>query len=388
MAHLVTGYKGTAHITPADDGAFNAALIGTGDYVLPIGEQFEAQIITNNSVRIFDGNLVMQGRHVNIPAGTYEDVTIANGAQDTSRNDLIVMRYTKDGATGIETAELAVVQGAATSGTAEDPAVVTGDILAGAEEHEMPLYRVSIVGLTVESVTPLFAVISNITDHYSKDEVDKIRNALETLINANHVTLEALGITASATELNHMKGVTAGVQGQLDGKMADRSVQDSTSAGTLANSRSGFCTERDIYYGLPTINGSHSYTSSTNIYAPTSVGTKGYHLESNGSGAPVWVQGAGGWTATKITSEGGFGTKSFNVDTTKHDFIVIEMTIAGNMANRLIPCGIVGTFGTYTDGAGYSATNVSITCTTTKLTFTLGSTNQTESLKVYYLDRK
>lgn len=67
-----------------------------------------------------------------------------------------------------------------------------------------------------------------------------------------------------------------------------KSIQDSSSAGTLSSSRTGLCTERDIYYGLPTINGSHSYTSNTNIYAPTSVGTKGYVLVSNGSGAPSW----------------------------------------------------------------------------------------------------
>lgn len=54
--------------------------------------------------------------------------------------------------------------------------------------------------------------------YYTEDEVNAIRSALETLINAKPDTLEALGITASATELNHMKGVTAGVQGQLDGK--------------------------------------------------------------------------------------------------------------------------------------------------------------------------
>lgn len=72
------------------------------------------------------------------------------------------------------------------------------------------------------------------------------------------------------------------------GDAAFKSCQDSTSAGTLSSSRTGLCTERNIYYGLPTINGSHTYTSSTNIYAPTSVGTNGYVLVSNGSGAPSW----------------------------------------------------------------------------------------------------
>jgi len=48
-------------------------------------------------------------------------------------------------------------------------------------------------------------------------------------------------------------------------------------------------TERDIYYGLPTINNSHSYTSSTTIYAPTAGGTANYVLWGNGTtAAPIW----------------------------------------------------------------------------------------------------
>lgn len=69
-------------------------------------------------------------------------------------------------------------------------------------------------------------------------------------------------------------------------------------------------TERDIYYGLPTINNSHSYTSSTTIYAPSAGGTSGYILKANGAtSAPSWVQyvpvasggtGVGSWTANRI----------------------------------------------------------------------------------------
>ena len=66
-----------------------------------------------------------------------------------------------------------------------------------------------------------------------------------------------------------------------------KSVTDSSSASAISTGTS-LTTERDIYYGLPTINGSHAYTSSTNIYAPTVVGTSGYMLVSSGSGAPSW----------------------------------------------------------------------------------------------------
>lgn len=68
-----------------------------------------------------------------------------------------------------------------------------------------------------------------------------------------------------------------------------KAVSDSSSASALSSTDTNVPTVRDIYYGTPTINGSKAYTSSTNIYAPTAVGTSEYVLKSNGSGAPSWA---------------------------------------------------------------------------------------------------
>lgn len=66
-------------------------------------------------------------------------------------------------------------------------------------------------------------------------------------------------------------------------------LSDSQSANALGTS-SNLVTERDVYYGLPTINNSHSYTSSTTIYAPTSAGTANQVLISaGGTSAPTWT---------------------------------------------------------------------------------------------------
>lgn len=67
-----------------------------------------------------------------------------------------------------------------------------------------------------------------------------------------------------------------------------KAVSDSSSASALSSTDTNVPTVRDIYYGTPTINGSKAYTSSTNIYAPTSSGTNKALLMSTGSGAPVW----------------------------------------------------------------------------------------------------
>ena len=71
------------------------------------------------------------------------------------------------------------------------------------------------------------------------------------------------------------------------GAACAKGVTDSTSASAISTGTS-LVTERDVYYGLPTINGSHTYNYSTNIYAPTAVGSSGQVLKSNGSGAPSW----------------------------------------------------------------------------------------------------
>ena len=155
--HLVTGYAGQEHITALDQGAFNAALIGTGQFVLDKGNVLKAQIISNNLIRVLDGELMMQGRFVRLDPGTYVDLAIENGAQGVKRNDLIVARYTKNMANGVESVDLVVIKGTATSGNPSDPAYTTGDITNGASnQHDFPLWRIPLNGLNVGSPVALF----------------------------------------------------------------------------------------------------------------------------------------------------------------------------------------------------------------------------------------
>lgn len=158
--HLVTGRSGFEHITPSDHGAFHNALLISGSYVLNTGNKFAASVITSNSIRISDGELIMQGRHVRLAPGEIVNVTIENGAQDYKRNDLIVARYVKDGTTGVESVNFVVIQG--TPGTtATDPAYNTGNILNGALKADFPLYRVPLDGLTVGTPVRLFETKDN-----------------------------------------------------------------------------------------------------------------------------------------------------------------------------------------------------------------------------------
>lgn len=158
---LIDSYAGGPHITETQIGLANQATFGPDDYVLGGGRESEAQVLTNNSIRIFDAVYCIQGRRDVIPASGYTDVTIANGTQGMNRNDIIVRRYKKDESSEIESTEYAVIKGTPNAGEALDPEVTIGDIRTGATLHEMKLYRVKIEGLNITAVEPLFNILKN-----------------------------------------------------------------------------------------------------------------------------------------------------------------------------------------------------------------------------------
>ncbi len=156
---IVTGYQGKNHVTSNDIGGFQQGVVGVEDYVLGVGEKAKATLISNNSVRISDGELVMQGVHWRIKPGTYENVTINNGSQGMRRKDAIIARYRKNSGTGVESIELAVLQGTPTYSTPTAPTPTTGNIRSGALKHEMILYVVELNGLNVVGIEPAFKAV-------------------------------------------------------------------------------------------------------------------------------------------------------------------------------------------------------------------------------------
>ena len=157
--HIVTGYAGEAHITAADHGALNAAVFGSGEYVLEKGNQFAASVITSNTVRVLDGDIMMQGRYARLNEGKFVDLTIENGTPNELRHDLIVARYTKNTNTGVEEINLVVIKGTSVAENPVDPEYTSGNIIEdSAILNDMPLYRIPLDGLTVGAPVPLFSV--------------------------------------------------------------------------------------------------------------------------------------------------------------------------------------------------------------------------------------
>ena len=184
---LVTGKRGEPHIKSEHIGSFNNAIIGDGGkYVLDSGKKFSYEIVSNNLLRIYDGDAVNQGRHMLIKRGEYVDVPIENGTQSQKRSDIIVLKYKKNTSTGVETAGLDIIKGVP-GDVPTDPEYLSTDILTSATEDDMPLYRVYLNGLNIESVEPLFDVLVPIKK--MKDMQEEIEQLNSDLTNFKQVYL-------------------------------------------------------------------------------------------------------------------------------------------------------------------------------------------------------
>lgn len=226
MIHLITGYKGYEHIKSSDQGRFNAAFFGQGQFVMNFGNNLSATITSNNNVRILDGDILMHGRHISINQGTYEDVTIATGTSGKNRVDLIVMTYEKNESDGKEDAYIEVIKGTESTGTATTPTYTSGNILEGASKNQMPLYKVTVSGVVLSSVEKLFTVIPTYKD-LATQYAQQFQQACETYLGALNILDSSSGILANELE-NQLAGA-------LGVKQIAESKQDAKTAITTSN---------------------------------------------------------------------------------------------------------------------------------------------------------
>ena len=157
MLHLVTAHLDEPHVTAENQGNLNIEIFGNGDFVFDAGRNFEAGIISNNLVRIYDGRAMMEGRYFELDEGDYEDVTVENGTQGQKRIDLIVARYVKDSETAIETISLEIIKGTP-SETPVQPEYNDGSILAGDTLVDFPMYAIHLDGISIENIEQLFEI--------------------------------------------------------------------------------------------------------------------------------------------------------------------------------------------------------------------------------------
>ena len=173
---IITGYTGKAHVTAEQDRDINQGIIGSGSYVLQTGMEMEAEVSSNNEIKIRDGVLMHQGCAASIKKNTYDSLTIINGSQGMNRIDLIVARYSRNKDSGVESLKLMVIQGTPTSGTATVPTYTKGDIQAGDYVADMPMYQVILSGLNITEVKKVFETAPNLTELNSNIKILNSKN--------------------------------------------------------------------------------------------------------------------------------------------------------------------------------------------------------------------
>lgn len=163
--NIITGYRGEPHITAQEDRDINLGVVGksTSDlYVLDVGQQLDADIVSANEIRIRDGVLVMQGCAASIDYGTYDSLTISNGSQGMERIDVIAAQYERDGDTNVESVSLVVIEGTPAASDPTAPTLTGGSIQGGDTLVQMPLYYVNIDGVSIDSVVEQFTLATSL----------------------------------------------------------------------------------------------------------------------------------------------------------------------------------------------------------------------------------
>ena len=200
--NIITGYKGTPHVTAQQDRDINSAIFTDGVYILNVGSQLSATIVSANEVTIADGLIIAQGCAAEIARGTSESMTIDNGTQGQLRKDLIVLRYTKDASTGVEDMALAVIKGTPAASNPATPAYTSGSIADGDTLAEFPLYEVNLSGITIQSVTRIPSIVSLA----KTSDVSAVSSALNTLTTTVNNLVAKVGSVAMGTTATTVTG--------------------------------------------------------------------------------------------------------------------------------------------------------------------------------------
>lgn len=160
MPELITGTKGTPHITSTQDRAIYEKIIGKNSYILDDNELLEPELQSNQSLRIRSGMLYHHGSITEVKRNTYDEVTIANGSQGMKRIDLVVARYTKNPETEIEEMNWVVIQGTPAASDPVAPAYIEGNMQEGDLTDDCPVFEVHLDGIQVTEVVKLLTVLS------------------------------------------------------------------------------------------------------------------------------------------------------------------------------------------------------------------------------------
>ncbi len=188
---IMSGKTGAPHVTSQQFRQLVEGTVGQGSYILNSGENLEAELSSNNLLKIRSGIMSHHGNLSVVDIGTYDEVTIQNGTQGMKRIDLIVNRYTKNDETGIEENEWVVIMGTPDAESPVAPAYTEGNLQEGDLVDDCPVFEVHLDGINVTEVVNLLSIspdIPTLNASLSKlsDDIDK-KEPTQKRVNFNNI---------------------------------------------------------------------------------------------------------------------------------------------------------------------------------------------------------
>lgn len=163
MAYLING-NGYQPVTAQQDADLYAGIVGQNLQVLDVGQKMAAMLVDSNTVRIGDGEALVQGRRIHNDPGMYDDFIIPNGSQGTTHWYIIGYLLHTDSSTGQEVADTFVQQMSSATET------ITEDVLRdGAAQAYISMYRITQTNVSLTNVEALY------------DETYSLRNMIEVI---------------------------------------------------------------------------------------------------------------------------------------------------------------------------------------------------------------
>lgn len=265
---IITGYTGKAHIFSEQDRDVNIGIVGEGSYVLQTGMQLEAEVSSNNEIKIRDGVLMHQGCTASIKKNTYDSLTIINGSQGMKRIDLIVARYERNQDNGAESIGLKVIQGTPAESNPAVPSHITGDIQSGDAVADMPMYKIIIDGLNITEVQKVYSEAPNITELNRKLQADNDWSTYSDngwTLKYRHITANLISVEASRTSTGNNAAVVgnlvmAGIPFNVAFSQNVQCAMD-VSGNIVGNGRARFADNNGLYLYTPGYGNPVTYTA-------------------------------------------------------------------------------------------------------------------------------
>lgn len=155
--NIIAGYTGAPHVTAQQARFENQGSYGTGCYVLPVGNQLALTITSATSVTLDTGVFSMQGctgeNSSSLP------LAVPQCAAGMKRIDYVLARYHKNN-DGTEQIGFLTVSGTAVSSNPTPPSYTTGSIEDGDTTVEYPIWKISVDGLSIDSVERVAPVLN------------------------------------------------------------------------------------------------------------------------------------------------------------------------------------------------------------------------------------